>query len=139
MWNVSTSGMSRPNLAIEPGGLEPAGQNGLWHTRWRLENRSDRALSVLSARLPHDRFYAEEHALDPPLDLEPGQGRELRLTVQCDEAQGAEFENAFLILRVLHGQDRWQVLARLKIVVGNGGVPVPIQERISTQPVGFAR
>jgi hypothetical protein len=47
-------------------------------------------------------------------------------------------ENAFLILRVLWREQLWRILARLRVVLDQHGVPESSTEVITTQPVGFS-
>ncbi|HSF34294.1 MAG TPA: hypothetical protein VLK82_28035 [Candidatus Tectomicrobia bacterium] len=95
-------------------------------------------LQLLAAGLPHSRFRSEEQALPPTPKLLEGESARLELAVACHEPAGAVVENAFLILRVLWREQLWRILARLRVVFDERGVPENSTEIITTQPVGFS-
>ena len=51
---------------------------------------------------------------------------------------GGEIENAFVILLIEQGADRWRVLARLRVSLDQDARPRPRVEAITTQRVGFS-
>ena len=106
---------------------------------WRVENRGDRTLMLLSAWLPHGRFRAAERALEPPPCLAPGESTQLAVVVAFDEAPGTVVENAFVIMRVRWGDEPWRILVRLLITADASGAPTNSIALITKQPVGFAR
>jgi hypothetical protein len=92
----------------------------------------------VAAGLPHSRFRSEELELSPAPKLLPGESARLALAVACREPAGTVVENAFLILRVLWREQPWRILARLRVVFDQHGVPENSTEVITTQPVGFS-
>ena len=125
-----------PALRLGSAGRGAAGP-GHWHVRWSVQNDADRDITLVSARLPHDRFFAPEREVD--LRVPAGESRELEVDVACGEPPGSVVENVFLILRVQRDDESWRVLARLRVVVDAAGVPIDTCELITTHPVGFAR
>lgn len=136
---METIARSGPELSVEPGAVRPGSARREWLVAWRLRNSGLAPVQVLSAHQPHDHFFHPEQELAPPLVLAPGQAAELALPVAFEEAPGAEVENAFLILRLLWDGRPWRVLLRLRVAAGADGTPRPTAERLTTQPVGFAR
>jgi hypothetical protein len=104
---------------------------------WTIENADDQELRLLSARIPHDEFFAPEVGLDKR--VLPRTTAELALEVACAEPPGAIVENAFLILHVGRNDESWRILARLRVTVDAQGVPVDTCQLITTHPIGFAR
>jgi hypothetical protein len=110
---------------------------GLWRCRWRVLNLSTATLYVTTAWLPHGRFHAERQVFDPPLKIAGGGSERLSFDVECNEPAGTEVENAFVILTAdMEGED-WRTFARLTVSVGNGGLPTPRTELVTSTPVGF--
>ncbi len=108
-----------------------------WVVTWRLTNLAALPLQMLAARLPHGRFRSEARELIPAL-LSPNASTLLSLPVACREAPGAVVENAFLILRVLHGEEHWRLLARLRVTFDTDGGPQSRTEVVTVHPVGFS-
>jgi hypothetical protein len=102
---------------------------------WRVENVGTDPVALLAARLPHDHFYAKESEFAPELALAPGAGKMLNVEAACSDPAGAVIENAFLILRLRRGVERWLVFARLRIDVDEQGIPAPVVERVSAQRI----
>lgn len=115
--------------------LEPGSDR--WVVTWRLTNLAGRPLKILAARLPHGRFRSEGRELTP-VPLLPNASTPLELPVTCREAPGAVVENAFLILRVLHGEELWRLLARLRVAFDPEGGPQSTTEVVTAHPVGFS-
>jgi hypothetical protein len=109
-----------------------------WQVAWSIVNIGDAPLKILAARAPHGKFRCDEKEFTPPVDLAANQRGRIELEVRCGEAEGAEVENAFLILRVLYAGGRWLILARLRVYVAEEGKPVTTSELITAQPVGFS-
>ena len=53
-------------------------------------------------------------------------------------AAGSEIQNAFVIVQVQRGDERWRFLARLRVPLGDGGKPEPRIETVTPQRVGFS-
>ena len=52
--------------------------------------------------------------------------------------EGSEVDNAFVIVQVERGEDRWRFLARLRVPLGDAGKPQPRIETVTSQRVGFS-
>jgi hypothetical protein len=90
---------------------------GGWRVNWRISNPGNAALEIRTAWLPHSRFRGAAWTLTPPLHLASGGEASLASELAWD---GAEVENAFLILRTDHGR----VFARLHVAAAPDGTPV---------------
>ena len=108
---------------------------GKWKISWRVTNEGD-ALHLTQIAAPHGKFRSPDHAIDVAL---PAGGRfEPQLEIASAEAPGSEIENTFLILTAEAGEGTWRILTRMRVRVGNDGVPHPSTERIDVQEVGFS-
>jgi len=136
--SVSTANVLGPTVAVESVGPGAASVGGRWLCTWRIHNLAQEPVQLLSAGMPHSRFRSEEQELCPAPQLLPGEGSRLALVVACREPAGTVVENAFLILRVLWRERPWRILARLRVVFDQHGVPEDSTEVITTQPVGFS-
>ena len=126
--------MSAPRLRLEP--LGPAKREGdSWRTTWRIANPDTASLRVLEAIAPHARFRGQT-ALDR--EVRGRASTQFPLAVRVDGAEGSEIENAFVILLVKRGAERWRVLARLRVPVDAAGTPRPHIESVTLQRVGFS-
>jgi hypothetical protein len=135
---VSTANVPGPNVVVESACPCAASTGGRWLCTWRIQNRGDGPLQLLSAGLPHSRFRSEEHELSPVPELLPGESAQLTLAVTCHESAGTVVENAFLILRVLWRERPWRILARLRVIFDQHRTPENSTVVITTQPVGFS-
>ena len=126
--------MNAPRLRIEPlGTAKPDGER--WRTTWRVTNLDSDAVRVIGAVAPHSQFRGEA-----TLDREiRGKGNtQLSLVVQIVGTAGGEVENAFVILLIQRGNDRWRVLARLRVPLEEDARPRPRIEAVTVQRVGFS-
>ena len=128
-----------PKIRVQQETVQRGATPDRWQVAWTILNLGDAPLKILSARAPHGKFRGEEKEFTPPLDLGPNQRGRINLNVQCAEPAGTVVENAFLILRVLSAAKPWLVLARLRVLVNNGGIPATVTELITTQRVGFSK
>jgi hypothetical protein len=135
---VSTANVLGPSVAVETACPCAASACGHWLCTWRIQNLGQEPLQLLAAGLPHSRFRSEEQELSPAPKLLPGESARLALAVACCEPTGTVVENAFLILRVLWRQQPWRILARLRVVFDQHGVPENSTEVVTTQPIGFS-
>jgi hypothetical protein len=135
---VSTANVLGPCVVVESACPCAASTGGRWLCTWRIQNRGDGSLRLLSAGLPHSRFRSEEQELSPTPELLPGESAQLTLAVACHESAGTVVENAFLILRVLWRERPWRILARLRVSFDQHNVPENSTVVITTQPVGFS-
>ena len=106
-----------------------------WRTSWRVVNEDPLAVRVISATAPHSQFRGET-ALD--LEVPGGEAATFPLVVQADGPPGSEIENAFVILLIQRGEERWRVLARVRIPLDGAGRPQPRVETMTTQRVSFS-
>jgi len=58
--------------------------------------------------------------------------------VRIDAVAGAEIENAFVILLIEQGDERWRLLARLRVPFDGEARPRPRVEAVTVQRVGFS-
>ena len=135
---VSPANVLGPTVVVESVGPCTASVGGRWLCTWRIQNLAQEPLQLLAAGLPHSRFWSEEQELSPAPKLLPGESARLALAVACCEPAGTVVENAFLILRVLWREQLWRILARLRVVFDQRGVPENSTEVVTTQQVGFS-
>lgn len=127
-----------PQIELRQTFANPAGARGHWSVGWSVQNQGADSLSVLSVRLPHGQFRAEEHRFAPMLDLAPGQETEFTISIGCHEPSGLVTENAFLIFHVVRLDEQWRIFVRIRVCVDNDGRPETKVESITTQRVGFS-
>jgi hypothetical protein len=135
---VSTATGLGPNVVVESECPGAATAGDRWLCTWRIQNLGPEPLQLLATGLPHSRFRSEEQELSPAPKLLAGESARLALAVACREPAGTVVENAFLILRVLWREQPWRILARLRVVFDQHGVPVNSTEVVTTQPIGFS-
>ena len=126
--------MSVPRLRIEPLGVAKRDGEG-WRTTWRVANAEPEAVRIVEAVAPHSHFRGE---VSVDREIRGKGSTQLSLVVRTDGAAGGEIENAFVILLVQHGTDRWRILARLRVPLDQEARPRPRVEAITTQRVGFS-
>ncbi len=126
--------MTQPQLAIEPLGDAKRDGDG-WRTTWRVANLRAESVRVLGAVAPHSRFRGEA-AVDR--EIRGKSTTQLSLVVRIDAGAGAEIENAFVILLIQQGDERWRVLARLRVPLDGEARPRPRVESVTLQRVGFS-
>lgn len=126
--------MSAPRLTIAPMGVAKR-EGEEWRTTWRIANAEPDAVRVIAAIAPHSRFRGET-SLDREIR---GKGStQFSLVVRTVGAAGSEIENAFVIVQVQRGDERWRFLARLRVPLGDAGKPEPRIETVTSQRVGFS-
>jgi hypothetical protein len=126
--------MSAPRLTIAPvGAAKRDGES--WRTTWRITNAEGDPVRIVAAIAPHSQFRGEA-SLDREIR---GKGStEFSLVVRTVGGAGSEIENAFVIVQVQRGEERWRVLARLRVPLGDDGKPQPRIETVTSQRVGFS-
>jgi hypothetical protein len=123
-----------PQLRIEPVGVAKRDGEG-WRTTWRVANAEPDPVHLVAAVAPHSQFRGET-SLDRELR---GKGSsQFSLVVRTEGASGSEIENAFLILLVQQGEERWRILARLRVPLEEVARPRPRVEAVTVQRVGFS-
>ena len=95
-------------------------------------------MSLLSVRVPHGKFKAEELKFGPPLKVAAQDHFILDLAVACEEPPNTIVDNAFLILLVSWQENQWRFFVRLRIMVNEQGQPQTTTESITVQQVGFS-
>jgi hypothetical protein len=126
--------VNAPRLRIEPLGAAKRDGEG-WRTTWRVTNLDPDAVRVVGAIAPHAQFRGEA-----TLDREiRGKGTtQLSLVARVEGKAGGEIENAFVILLIQRGDERWRVLARLRVPLEEDARPRPRVEAVTVQRVGFS-
>ena len=126
--------MDAPRLTIAPMGVAKR-EGDDWRTTWRIANTEPDAVRVVAAIAPHSQFRGET-SLDREIR---GKGStQFSLVVRTAGAAGSEIENAFVIVQVQRGEERWRFLARLRVPLGDAGRPEPRIETVTSQRVGFS-
>lgn len=126
--------MNAPRLSIAPMGVAKRDGEG-WRTTWRIGNSEPDAVRVVAAIAPHSQFRGET-SLDR--EIRGNGSTQFSLVVQTVGAAGSEIENAFVIVQVQRGDERWRFLARLRVPLGDAGKPQPRVETVTSQRVGFS-
>ncbi len=108
---------------------------GRWRVSWRVANDGQESVHLEQAWLPHGQFRGDGRV--PLAETIPGGGAvRLRAEVSAHEPPGTSVENAFLILVVAAGGQRWRVFARMTVVFDEQSVPCPRLEQVTTQSLG---
>jgi hypothetical protein len=123
-----------PRLSIAPLGIAKRDGEG-WRTTWRVANPDADSFRIVTAVAPHSQFRGET-ALDR--EVRGKASTQFLLVVRIEGGAGSEIENAFVILLVEQGEDRWRILARLRVALEEGGRPRPRVETVTVQRVGFS-
>jgi hypothetical protein len=126
--------VSAPQLSIEPLGIAKRDGEG-WRTTWRVTNLEPESVRIVAVVAPHSHFRGET-SLDRALRGKAS--TRFSLVVRIDGEMGSDIENAFVILLVEQGEDRWRVLTRLRVPLEEGTLPRPRVEAVTVQRVGFS-
>ena len=126
--------MNAPRLSIEPLGIAKRDGEG-WRTTWRVANPEPESIRIVAVVAPHSQFRGET-SLDR--EVRGKASTQFSLVVRTDGAIGSEIENAFVILLVEQGDDRWRILMRLRVPLEEGARPRPRVEAVTVQRVGFS-
>jgi hypothetical protein len=127
-----------PKIEIEQAECGASEKPGLWLFKWRVQNVTEMPMSLLSVRVPHGKFKAEERRFGPALKVAAQDHFILDLAVACEEPPNTIIENAFLILLVSWRQNHWRFFVRLRIMVDDEEQPQTTIESITVQQVGFS-
>ena len=111
---------------------------GRWLFKWRVEDKTEKAMRLLSVRVPHGKFKAEERKFLSAAKIAAEDSLILELVVACEEPPETIIENAFLILLVDWQENSWRFFVRLRISVDQQGHPETATESITVQRVGFS-
>ena len=126
--------MNAPRLRVEPLGVAKKDAQG-WRTTWRVANDEAAVVRVIGAVAPHSKFRGET-SLDR--EVRSKGSTQFPLVVRVDGMANSEIENVFVILLVEQGEERWRVLARLRVPLDDEARPRPRVETITVQRVGFS-
>jgi len=107
---------------------------GRWRVAWLVHNDGSSPLRLEDAWIPHGRFLGEGH-VSLQMDIEPGSGSRLELSVTSDEPPGTVVENAFLILRVHAAERAWRVFARMRVEFDDWAAARPVMEAVRAQSI----
>ena len=127
-----------PEIAVEQVAQRSGDLANNWLVTWRIANRTNEALAIDSAWLPHGEFRGDRVELSPALTIAPGQSVEIQLEVRWYAGPGSLVENAFLIVTAWWKEERWRVLARLTVRGTADGMPHATTETMTVQRVGFS-
>ena len=126
--------MNAPRVSIAALGAAKREGEG-WRTTWRIANAEPDALRVVGAIAPHAQFRGEA-AIDR--EIRPKGSTQLSIVVRTQGNAAGEVENAFVIVLVQRGDERWRMLARLRVPFDGAGTPKPRVETVTLQRVGFS-
>ena len=126
--------MNAPRLSIEPLGTAKRDGDG-WRTTWRVVNPEAESVRIVAVVAPHSQFRGET-SIDR--EVRGKASTQFSLVVRIGGSPRSEIENAFVILLVEQGEDRWRILARLRVPLEEGGRPRPRVETVTVQRVGFS-
>ena len=135
---VATLMSGEPKIEVEQAECVPSKNPGLWLFKWRMGNVTETPMSLLSVRLPHGKFKAEERKFGTALKVAAQDHFIVDLAVACEEPPNTIVDNAFLILLVSWQENQWRFFVRLRIMVNEQGQPQTITESITVQQVGFS-
>jgi hypothetical protein len=127
-----------PSIAVEQVEPSRSENSGRWLFKWRVRNVTETPMGLLSVRVPHGRFKAEERRLLPAVKIVAEDHFILEMAVACEEPPETIIENAFLILLVDWQENQWRFFVRLQISIDQQGNPDTTTESITVQRVGFS-
>jgi hypothetical protein len=126
--------VNAPRLTVEPLGTAKRDGEG-WRTTWRVANAEPEPVRLVAAVAPHSQFRGET-SLDR--EIRGKTSTQFSLVVRTPGGEVREVENAFVILLVQQGDERWRILVRLRIPFEEGSRPRPRVETVTVQRVGFS-
>ena len=135
---AQTPGEIAPEIELRQAGADRTEARGMWNICLVLTNRGGDGIELVSARLPHGQFRADEHIFDAATRIAAGECFTFEARVRCLEPHGPVTENAFVILLVKWREARWRIFFRLRVVVDPAGTPRASTESVTTQKVGFS-
>jgi hypothetical protein len=127
-----------PNIDVEQVERSRTARSGGWLFTWRVRNQSDKAMRLVSVRVPHGKFKAEECKFLPPVEIAAKAIFVFEAAITCDEPPDTTIENAFLILLLGCQESHFRFFVRLRIRVNQKGEPDSVTESITLQRVGFS-
>ena len=127
-----------PRIEVEQVERSTSENPGQWLFKWRVRNLTETPMMLLSVRVPHGKFKAEERKFGPPVKIAAQDRFILDLAVACREPPNTIVDNAFFILLVNWQENQWRLFVRLRIRVDQRGRPETTTESITVQQVGFS-
>lgn len=127
-----------PKIEVEQFEPSRSENSGRWLFKWRVRNVTETPMSLLSVRVPHGKFKAEERKFVPSAKIAAQDHFIIDLAVACEEAPNTIVDNAFLILLVNWQENLSRFFVRLRIMVNEQGQPQTKTESITVQQVGFS-
>ena len=135
---MATLSPAEPKITLRQLSIARAAPKGRWSIRWEIKNLGSDILEIVSARLPHGQFKADEQQFTPPLELSEGGSEQFQTLVHCDEPTGLVSENGFVMFHCQWRAEAWRIFVRIRVIVNAGGEPETATELITTQKVGFS-
>jgi hypothetical protein len=127
-----------PKIEVEQFERSTSENPGRWLFKWCVRNLTETPMMLLSVRVPHGKFKAEERKFGPPVKIAPQDHFILDLSLACREPPNTRVENAFVILLLNWQENHWRFFMRLRITVDQQGRPETTTESITVQQVGFS-
>ena len=127
-----------PKIEVEQVEQSRSANSGGWIFKWRVRNMTEAPMHLLSVRVPHGKFKAEERKFGPAVKVAAQDHFILDLVVACQEPPNTAIENAFLILLLKWQENQWRFFVRLLITIDQQGHPETATESITVQQVGFS-
>ena len=131
-------GDERPKIEVEQVERGTSNNPAQWLFKWRVRNVTATPMNLLSVRVPHGKFKADERKVGPAAKIAAQGSLTLDLIVACQEPPNTIIENAFLILLVHWQENQWRFFVRLRIMIDHRGHPGTTTESITVQQVGFS-
>ena len=127
-----------PSIGVEQAERSRIPDREGWLFRWLVRNQIERAMRLVSVRVPHGKFKAEESKFLAPVEIGAKNSFVLEVAVTCEQPPETVIENAFLILLVDWQESKWRFFVRLQIRINQQGEPDTKTESITAQRVGFS-
>ena len=127
-----------PNIDVEQVERSRSPSSGGWLFKWRVRNQTESGMRLVSVRVPHGKFKAQESKFLPPVDIGAKASFVFEAAITCDEPPDTTIENAFLILLLGCQESHFRFFVRLRIRVNQKGEPDSVTESITLQRVGFS-
>src|SRR5688572_23994477 len=87
-----------PKMEVEQVEQSRSANSGGWSFEWRVQNQTETPMTLLSVRVPHGKFKAEDRRFGPAIKIAAQDHFILEVDIACQEPPNTIVENAFLIL-----------------------------------------
>ena len=74
-----------PSIDVEQDERSRSANSSGWLFRWHVQNQTAKAMRLLSVRVPHGKFKAEECKFLPTVEIAEKDSFILEVAVTCDE------------------------------------------------------